>query len=239
MRINKKKIAKLGIDLPPPQVELIPPPPYVVRGDPPHGSINVLPNGLVALSLWAEAGNTQEKCASLLSISLRSFQNLLGSADSSEPVRLAFEAGQASHKSNLIVWLTEAARSGNVIASFFLLKAVHLLRDQGPAVEVNVGNKIQFVLPGNQPKEDWYKSLGIEGPIDTRQPANRIAHDIALGRVDDRREVTPRPALPAPPHILNPTEIENERLAKVHQRLVETGDVLPTQPNNSRGNVYR
>ena len=138
MKLDKQKVAKL---IEAPALPPIPPAPWVER----NGSdVTITANGLKAIFAWALRGRTQAAIAAELGITICKFENILGKADA-EPAsaaRLAWESGFSTHKSLLIERLTERAFSGDQISGFFLLKAVHQLRDQGAAINVDVGNKI-------------------------------------------------------------------------------------------------
>jgi hypothetical protein len=168
MATIKKIAAQVGVALP--ALPTLPPPPYIHRAPPPHGSVTVTPNGCGAVKLWATRGKTFEAIAGELGIAQSTARKLMGAADDEPPTdaRLAYESGKAAHKSSLIEKLTEKALAGSEIASFFLLKACHNLRDQGPQTVIDNAARIQFVLPGSMTQAEYYKKLGIDGPIDTR-----------------------------------------------------------------------
>ena len=182
-----KQIAKkVGVNVSPPIPAPLPSPPFIHRAPPPHGAVTVTPNGCAAIRIWAQGGKTAEAIAAELGVAQTTFKKLLGAADD-EPatdVRLAYEAGKASHKSLLIEKLTEKALAGSEIAGFFLLKSVHNLRDSGPSVVVDNAQRISFVLPGSMSQEDYYKKLGIDGPIDTRDSKLIREQMTARGKTD-------------------------------------------------------
>jgi hypothetical protein len=152
----------------------IPPPPYIVHE---ASVVTVTPNGLEAISAWAMRGKTKGAIAGELGIAGAVFEKLLGKPDA-EPisdVRLAWERGRAANKSALLEKLFESAMSGNTIAGFFLLKADHQMRDQGPQVTIDNSPKITLSLPGPDPDMHAYmKRIGQEKVIDGRSTENII-----------------------------------------------------------------
>jgi predicted DNA-binding protein (UPF0251 family) len=180
MKLDKRNIAKLNIE--PPTLPPVPPGPWIERA--PDGA-TVTASGLDAIRAWAMRGKTQEGIAAELHISRRAFESMLGKADADPPseVRLAWEAGHAAHKSALIEKLTEKALAGDTISGFFLLKAVHQLRDQGAAVNIEAGPKITFALPAPfATEEEYMRSIGQDAVVDSRAPDKRgLSPFAALG----------------------------------------------------------
>ncbi len=141
--------------------------PYVTRA----GATPVLTDsGRTVIETMAAEGCTQNKIASTLGVSARTFKTLLGKTDDDppSPARTAWESGRSTLESDLVRLALAGARKGDMIRQMFLLKSQFGHRDQGPTTVVDASARIQFVLPGSMSESDYYKSLGISGPIDTR-----------------------------------------------------------------------
>jgi hypothetical protein len=144
--------------------------PHIVR-DAREVATHCTEAGLQLIRVASAEGCAQVHIASLLGISLKTFERLLGKAsdDPMRPERAAYEEGQGALKSEMIRLCIAGARRGGLVQPLFLLKSIFGLRDQGPAVAIDTGNKINFTLPGPAATvEDFMRSIGQEKIIDSR-----------------------------------------------------------------------
>src|ERR1700756_5163269 len=113
----------------------LPDAPYVQRDG---TSPTLTPAGLAVVELMARELFTQEEIAAKLGVSAKVFRGILGKAtdDSMTPARAAYESGVAANEGELQRLAMKKARAGAMVETLFLLKSVHGLRDQGPAVQV-------------------------------------------------------------------------------------------------------
>jgi hypothetical protein len=167
MKIKNIKKEVAGFE-PPPPLE-VPAGPLVIFDD--KGvATGCTQAGLELVRAASAEGFSQISIASKLGIGLKTFERLLGKADS-EPmseVRAAWELGFGDLKSELVRLCLAGARRGGLVQSLFLLKSLFQFRDQGPAIAIDNGPRIQFTLPAPMSEEDYLKKLGIEAPIDVR-----------------------------------------------------------------------
>jgi hypothetical protein len=151
----------------------------VVRGDDGKAT-GLTANGLQMVERLAMRGGSQNYIATKLGLTHGTFRKWLGRAEDETESRLAYERGRAQHEQDIINRLL-AHGIKNPISLIFYSKAKLAWRENEPAPMQQ--NNISLVLPQPMSREQYYKSLGIEGPVDTR-----ITHD-----------VTPKvPALPTP-----------------------------------------
>jgi len=195
--------------------EKYPDPPHMLDGQPTDA-------GLKLVTMTAERGCVQGKIAALLGIGAKQFQKLLGpaSSDTPPPIRLAFEAGFAEHKSALIEYLTQRALEGDTNAGMFLLRSVHELRDGGPIVSLDQSDRrINITLPGSFPTvESYMASIGQEKIIEARDPKKIAEYERDLKLLPAPDQVAP---LPAPEPTLSPTDAATKHaddMARVQAR---------------------
>lgn len=124
------------------------------------------PDGLTASGLelverLAARASTQNYIAGRLGITASAFKRLIGRTDDEGQPRLAWERGRAEHEQDVIRKLLAHGKK-NVIALIFYSKAKLGFRENeaAPAVESN----IKIVLPRPMTEEQYYKTLGMNGP---------------------------------------------------------------------------
>lgn len=176
-----------------PEIEL-PAGPFVTR----DGQTPVLTEaGLAAITLLASESVTQVAIASRIGITFKVFKGLLGRADDDppSPARAAWELGLGRLESELGRLLLSSARRGNTIAQIFFSKAKLGWRESSP-VQIDASQKHITFLPASMTEEEYFRSLNISGPLDTRPPEIRGA-----------TPWTTTGLLPPTPHFTNtPTE---------------------------------
>lgn len=139
----------------------------------------------------AAENKTQRSIAAELGVPYRSFEAMLNKEKGHNDLRLAWERGHAAVEQKIADFLLKSATGaskGAVIAAVFFAKARLGWSDkEAPA---NVQNNININLPKPMSRDEYFKSLGISGPIDSRM-----------------KDVTPsKAALPAPSDIA-PAEV--------------------------------
>jgi hypothetical protein len=167
--------------------------PYVQRDS---ASPTLTPAGVAVIESMARELFTQEEIAAKLGLSAKVFRSVLGKAtdDPMTPARAAWESGIAANKGELQRLALSKARGGAMVETLFLLKSVHGFRDQGPAVQVDAGPRINFYsLPRPMSEKDYFESLGIDGPIDTRPMHMRVPPMQAMGLLPSPTESNPAP----------------------------------------------
>lgn len=167
------------------------------------------PDILKKVEEMAAAVKTQRTIASELGKTLKVFEAALAANKGENPLRLAWEAGHAKAEQKQIDACVELKPDGKaMIAWIFYMKAVFGWKDK-PEQATNEGAKISFILPGHMSEVDYYRKLGIEGPIDTRPAHMRGAGAPGASGGPDMKDVTPgadgklpvlgaQAALPAP-----------------------------------------
>lgn len=139
---------------------------------------------LKAVELWASEKKSQRTIAAWLGKSLRGFEEALARDKGENTLRLAYESGCAQVEQRMIdmCMALKPTDPKLVVAWIFFMKAQFAWRDK-PEHAVNDAPKISFILPGPMSEEEYFKKLGIAGPIDTRPTGERGAPDM--------RDVTP------------------------------------------------
>lgn len=122
-------------------------------------------NGLQLVELLAKAGNTQNFIASKIGLTQGTFRKMLGRGEDESPERLAWERGRAQHEQDIVRMLLDHGKQ-NVVGLIFYSKAKLGWKENEPPPAA--ANNILITLPGAMTSEQYYKLLGIEGPIDTR-----------------------------------------------------------------------
>jgi hypothetical protein len=125
------------------------------------------PNGLTASGLelverLAARAGTQNFIAGRLGITAGAFKRLLGRTEDENPTRLAWERGRSEHEQDVIRKLLAHGRK-NVIALIFYSKAKLGFRENEPPPVAD--SNIKIVLPRAFTEEEYYKSLGLTGPV--------------------------------------------------------------------------
>lgn len=156
-----------------------------------NGGWQTHPDVLDAVEAWAEQMKTQRWIAAKLGKPVRTFEEALNKEKGENALRLAYERGRAEAEQRHIdnCESLDPKDSKQVVAWIFYMKAQYGWKDK-PENSESDGPKITFVLPGPQSEEDYYKSLGISEPIDTRpvQDRTRQLGGVAVG---DMKDVTP------------------------------------------------
>jgi hypothetical protein len=136
---------------------------------------------------WASEKKTQRTIAAWLEKTLRGFEFQLAADKGDNPLRLAYEDGCAECEQEQIDRGMELdpRNPKEVVGWIYFTKAQFGWRDKPENAPAD-GPKIQFILPGSLSEAEYFKKLGITGPIDTR-PAHERNND-ALGGMKD---VTP------------------------------------------------
>lgn len=124
------------------------------------------PNGLLLVERLAKAAGTQNFIAGKLGITTKTFQKMLGRAEDETPARLAWEKGRSEHEQHVVNQLM-AHGIKNPISLIFYSKAKLAWKENEPAAVQQ--NSINITLPRALSREEYYKSLGIEGPVDSRK----------------------------------------------------------------------
>lgn len=149
------------------------------------------PDILAAVTYWAANMKTQRWMASRLGKSARAMEDAFAKDKGDNPLRLAFEEGRAEAEQEKIdTWNELDPRDPKqVVGAIFFMKAQFNWRDR-PDNATSDAPKIQFVLPGPMSEEEYYKKLGITGPVDTRPEVDRtrVLGGVAVG---DMKDVTP------------------------------------------------
>jgi hypothetical protein len=120
------------------------------------------PSALELVERLAARASTQNFIAGRLGITAAAFKRLLGRSDDEGPARLAWERGRAEHEQDVIRKLLAHGHK-NVIALIFYSKAKLGFRENEPAPTPE--SNIKIVLPRALTREEYYKSLGISGPV--------------------------------------------------------------------------
>ena len=123
-------------------------------------------DGLVLVEKLGRAGSTQNYIASKLGVTQGAFKKLLGRAEEETEARLAWERGRAAHEQDIIRQLLAHGKK-NVVALIFYSKAKLHWKENEP--DAGFTSNIQITLPDSMTKEQYYATLGIDGPIDTRK----------------------------------------------------------------------
>ena len=95
----------------------------------PGGTVIVQPAGLELIHYRASEGSPHTQIAAALGIAPNTFRALV---ERDPAVREALAKGNARNEEELVGLLMEKARSGNIVASMFLLKAKHGYREGEP-----------------------------------------------------------------------------------------------------------
>lgn len=149
------------------------------------------PEALQLLEDMAASGMLQKMIAAHFKMTHKTFQGHVQKDKYENPVHLAWEAGHAIHEqghANLIRSMCVGDSKGAVVAAIFYAKAQFGWRDR-PEQGGNVTSGVTFILPGSMSSEEYYKKLGIAGPLQSGQDVPAI---------EPPRDVTPMPALPSP-----------------------------------------
>jgi hypothetical protein len=135
--------------------------------------VTVTESGLKLIEVLAKHGSTQNHIASQLGITQNSFRKILGRSDNddSKP-RLAWERGRSQHEQDVVNRLL-AHGLKNPISLIFYSKAKLGWRENEPAPTVQ--SNVQITYPAAMSCEEFYKMLGISGPVDTRLPAHDVS----------------------------------------------------------------
>jgi hypothetical protein len=138
--------------------------------------------GLQLVEKLARIGAPQGKIASELKITVRRLKTIMERNSGDNPVRLAWERGHHDFEFEI---LQRLLRHGikNPIPLLFVAKTQLEWRENTPPQQ-NIENRISLVLPQPMSKEQYYASLGLTGPVDSR-----VIHDVT--------PKTKTPALPA------------------------------------------
>lgn len=126
--------------------------------------------GLAMVERLAARGEPMRLIASSLGVTLSRFEKLIGSADVQPPseVRLRWEAGHARHESAYRKLLWRHAKR-HPIPAIFYGKSVFSMKDSGMQVDIKEDRRIQLYLPKPMQMGEFFKNLGIEGPLDFRR----------------------------------------------------------------------
>jgi hypothetical protein len=148
------------------------------------------PSGLTASGLQlverlAKDGSTQNYIAGKLSVPQHVLKRLIGRAEEESPVRLAWERGRALHEQEVVRRMLEHGKK-NVVGLIFYAKAKLGWKENEPPPAVQ--NNIMLTMPQPMTKEQYYKSLGLEGPVDSR-----VLHDVTT------KDETAHPGVPEIP----------------------------------------
>lgn len=156
-----------------------------------NGGWQTHPDVLKAIEEWAAQMKTQRWIAVKLGKPLRTLEEAMHKDKGENPVRLAYERGRADAEQRHIdnCEALDPTDSKHVVAWIFYMKAQHGWKDR-PDHANSDAPAITFVLPGPMSQEDYYKSLGIKEPIDTRPKEDRTRQlgGVAVG---DMKDVTP------------------------------------------------
>ena len=168
----------------------------IERGSPPRGEVTITNDGLGYVEYLASEFCTQGFAASKLGVSLATFRKLYGKDvdDPPSPLRAAWESGRAAFETEVQRYHLLAMRKGSAIQPMFISKTEFGKREAGAAIEIQNGPRIDIVLPGSMSEAEYYKRLGIAGPIDTRAP-KKIAESEAIRRIG-MHDVSPLPTQP-------------------------------------------
>lgn len=154
--------------------------PVLVRAD---GTLG--PTALKMVEDMAAEGKTQRSIASALGLSKKKFEKMLDRNKGDNPERLAWEAGHSviEQTAKDLLW-SKAQGNGkdSAIALFFFCKT-QLGWTEKPDGSLVQDNRIQITLPGPLSREDFYKSIGIEAPLDFRKDKSK-AHPLLPGSGD-------------------------------------------------------
>jgi hypothetical protein len=129
------------------------------------------PNGLKLVEILATAGGSKNYVAAKLGIPQATFKKLLGAANDETDARMSFERGHALHEHDVATRLLAAdAPAASLV---FYAKSRLGWKDEPPVPSST--NNVVISLPGAMTSEQYYKMLGIDGPVDSRQlPARNI-----------------------------------------------------------------
>lgn len=133
----------------------------------------------------AEAVKTQRTIAAWLGKTIHQFEDACNANKGENKLRLAYENGRARAEQKHID-AGNALRPNNpkeMVAWIFFMKAQFNWRDK-PEQSTSDVPKITFVLPGPMSEAEYFKKLGIDGPIDTRPENQR-------GPLGSMKDVTP------------------------------------------------
>lgn len=122
--------------------------------------------GLQLVEKLARIGAPQGKIASELQIPVRRFKTIMERNNDDNSVRLAWERGHHDFEFEI---LQRLMRHGikNPIPLLFVAKTQLEWRENTPPQQ-NIENRISLTLPQPMSKEQYYASLGLTGPVDSR-----------------------------------------------------------------------
>lgn len=130
----------------------------------------VTPDGLALITMLAKNGKPHSLIASKLGMTRHAFRKALGSADSENPVRMAYEKGYGEHEAAVQseLW-KKAKKSGHPAPIIFYAKA-HLgwRENEAPVIDASQ-NKIQITLPAPRSFGDTLRALGQRQIADFRK----------------------------------------------------------------------
>ncbi len=181
---------------------------YVVHG--PDGPSGLTPDGLALLGTLATHGKSQGYAASKFGIAKAQMKKLMGPVDNANEIRLTWERGFATYEDRVTKWMEKHAEK-NPVACMFLTKAKLEWKDNLPAPP-SIENRIQIVLPASQTREEYFKTLGIDAPLDYRSARAKAEH----AEVDHENRMML--ALPSPgiidvtPNVQEPEEPDAPRV---------------------------
>lgn len=127
--------------------------------------VGVTPSGLRLVELLATAGGSKNYIAAKLGIPQATFKKLMGAANAETDVRLAFEKGHALHEHDVARRLLAADAPASSLV-FYAKSRLHW-RDE-PPVPSNTNNVV-ITLPAPLTRAEYFRALGIEGPVNSRQ----------------------------------------------------------------------
>jgi len=132
-------------------------------------SSGLTPAGLELVEKLAAKASTQNSIAGKLKITASAFRKLLGKADEETPARFAWEKGRGEHEQDIIKKLLMHGAK-NPIALIYYSKAKLGWRENEAPSEASTSN-IKIILPAPMSREDYYRMLGITGPVDAANVA--------------------------------------------------------------------
>src|SRR5664280_2784835 len=124
-----------------PTPDALPLGPYVVHNA--DRTVTPTESGIEAIFILAKNGSFLETIAAEFSCTKKQLTTMLGDTLNASPARLAYEAGKALDKQQLIDKVRTKALAGDMNAAMYLGRAVHQLYDKSTAA-ISVENKIGF-----------------------------------------------------------------------------------------------
>lgn len=146
---------------------------YVLRAADGRPS-GLTPDGLKLLKQFATHGKSLGYAATKFAITKSQMKKLMGPADEANEIRITWECGFTTYEDKLTKWAERHAEK-NPVALMYLTKVKLEWKDNAPAPP-SVENKIQIVLPASQTREEYFKTLGIEAPLDYRSARAKAEH---------------------------------------------------------------